>query len=110
VRAVATDGHRLAFRDAAPAGAAGIPGIIVPRKAVGELRKLPTSDDRVGRPPDAEIASPARESVLTAKLIDGTFPDAARHPDRRDRVMEVPKREFARPSSRLHDLQRSRGP
>src|SRR5215471_296460 len=37
LRAVATDGHRLAqFELGAPAGAAGMPGVIVPRKTVGE--------------------------------------------------------------------------
>src|SRR5881392_128442 len=41
VRAVATDGHRLARVEmTAPEGAAGMPGIIVPRKTVLELRKL----------------------------------------------------------------------
>ena len=48
LRAVATDGHRLArFEMALPAGAADMPGVIVPRKAVGELRKLieETADD-----------------------------------------------------------------
>ena len=39
--AVATDGHRLALtRQALPAGAAQMPSVILPRKAVGELRKL----------------------------------------------------------------------
>src|SRR4051795_5699981 len=38
LRAVATDGHRLARVDvAAPAGADGMPGVIVPRKAVAEI-------------------------------------------------------------------------
>ncbi|MEQ9122973.1 MAG: DNA polymerase III subunit beta, partial [Alphaproteobacteria bacterium] len=41
LRAVATDGHRLARAEAPlPDGAEGMPGVIVPRKAVGELRKL----------------------------------------------------------------------
>ncbi len=41
VRAVATDGHRLARVEmTAPEGAAGMPGVIVPRKTVLELRKL----------------------------------------------------------------------
>jgi DNA polymerase-3 subunit beta len=40
-RCVATDGHRLARIDAPlPEGAEGMPGVIVPRKTVGELRKL----------------------------------------------------------------------
>src|SRR5437870_5135896 len=41
LRAVATDGHRLAQVEfPAPAGAAGMPGIIVPRKAGGEAQRL----------------------------------------------------------------------
>jgi DNA polymerase-3 subunit beta len=38
---VATDGHRLARADVeAPSGSEGMPGIIIPRKTVGELQKL----------------------------------------------------------------------
>src|ERR1700686_5558799 len=41
LRAVATDGHRLAQLDLPlPEGAGGMPGIIVPRKTVGEVRRL----------------------------------------------------------------------
>ena len=41
LRAVATDGHRLArVETTAPEGAAGMPGVIAPRKAVGEVQKL----------------------------------------------------------------------
>ncbi len=41
LRAVATDGHRLASVEMPlPEGAAGMPGVIVPRKTVAELRKL----------------------------------------------------------------------
>ena len=41
MRAVATDGHRLArIEIPAPQGAAGMPGVIVPRKAVAEVQKL----------------------------------------------------------------------
>ena len=38
--AVATDGHRLAQAINLPTGAEGMPSIIIPRKTVGELRKL----------------------------------------------------------------------
>jgi DNA polymerase-3 subunit beta len=82
LRAVATDGHRLAqIQTPAPDGAAGMPGIIVPRKAVAELKKLAAAAG------DAEIelaVSPAKiraaygETVLVSKLIDGTFPDYTR--------------------------------
>src|SRR5918993_2892905 len=41
LRAVATDGHRLARVEMpAPQGAEGMPGVIVPRKAVAEIQKL----------------------------------------------------------------------
>ena len=46
LRCVATDGHRLARIDAdLPAGAEGMPGVIVPRKTVNELRKLLDDDE-----------------------------------------------------------------
>jgi DNA polymerase-3 subunit beta len=46
LRCVATDGHRLARIDAAlPSGAEQVPGVIVPRKTVGELRKLLDDDE-----------------------------------------------------------------
>src|ERR1700726_4589945 len=41
LRAVATDGHRLAQLDLPlPEGAGGMPGVIVPRKTVGEVQRL----------------------------------------------------------------------
>src|SRR4029079_12466949 len=41
LRAVATDGHRLAQVELPlPDGAAGMPGIIVPRKTVAEVQRL----------------------------------------------------------------------
>ena len=77
LRAVATDGHRLArIETPAPAGRRGMPGVIAPRKAVGEILKLledPASDVTI------EITVKARfrfgDVTLTTKLIDGTFPD-----------------------------------
>ena len=50
LRAVATDGHRLARMEIPlPEGAAGMPGVIVPRKTVIELRKLLDEMDRTCR-------------------------------------------------------------
>src|SRR5690606_6890864 len=41
LRAVATDGHRLALAETpAPEGAAGGPGVIVPRKTIDQVRRL----------------------------------------------------------------------
>jgi DNA polymerase-3 subunit beta len=81
LRAVATDGHRLAqVETGCPAGTDGMPGVIVPRKAVAEIIKL--LDD--GEAPveislsQAKIRFAAGDVVLTSKLIDGSFPDYAR--------------------------------
>lgn len=82
LRAVATDGHRLAqIQTPAPEGAAGMPGVIVPRKAVAELKRIATAAGEA----QIEIAvSPAKiraacgDTVLVSKLIDGTFPDYTR--------------------------------
>jgi len=81
LRAVATDGHRLASAETdLPSGAAEMPGVIVPRKTVQELHKLIEGTD-------GEISVALSESkmqfsfegvVLTSKLIDGTFPDYER--------------------------------
>jgi DNA polymerase III subunit beta len=46
LRAVATDGHRLAQAElASPKGASGMPGIILPRKTVHELHRLMEGSD-----------------------------------------------------------------
>ena len=99
LRAVATDGHRLARVEmAAPAGAKGIPGIIIPRKTVNEIRKL--IEESAG---DIEIAlSEAKvrftfdDVVITSKLIDGTFPDYERViPTGNDKIMQVETGKFA---------------
>jgi DNA polymerase III subunit beta len=78
LRAVATDGHRLAmFEMALPAGAEGMPGIIIPRKAIGELRKLTeeAGDAIQISLSGTKIRFAFDHIVLTSKLIDGTFPD-----------------------------------
>ncbi len=81
LRAVATDGHRLARIDAPlPEGAQGMPGVIVPRKTVGELRKLLDDDEAVIRVSVSETKIRFETDViqLTSKVIDGTFPDYTR--------------------------------
>jgi DNA polymerase-3 subunit beta len=81
LRAVATDGHRLAqVETEASAGTEGMPGVIVPRKAVAEIIKL--LDDgkvqvNVSLSP-AKIRFQVGDVVLTSKLIDGSFPDYGR--------------------------------
>ncbi len=81
LKAAATDGHRLArVTVPRPDGAAGMPDIIIPRKCVGELRKL--LDEVDGTVAISLSANKVRfdlgTAVLTSKLIDGTFPDYSR--------------------------------
>ncbi|MFZ5749572.1 MAG: DNA polymerase III subunit beta [Pseudomonadota bacterium] len=105
LRCVATDGHRLARIDAPlPDGAQAMPGVIVPRKTVNELRKLLDDDS-------TEIAVSVSETkvrfatpsiTLTSKVIDGTFPDYSRViPTQNSRKMEVDAAEFARAVDRV---------
>jgi DNA polymerase-3 subunit beta len=93
LRGVATDGHRLARVEVPlPDGAAGIPGVIVPRKAVLELLKLIEDNDgsiEVGLS-ETRIRFAFDDVVLNSKLIDGTFPDYQRViPTDNDKHMEV---------------------
>ncbi len=100
LRAVATDGHRLARIDAAlPDGAADMPGVIVPRKTVGELRKLLDDDDAqiAVSVSETKIRFATPEITLTSKVIDGTFPDYTRViPAGNTRRMEVDAGDFAK--------------
>ncbi|HEY8031082.1 MAG TPA: DNA polymerase III subunit beta [Methylocella sp.] len=119
LRAVATDGHRLARIDIpAPNGAIGMPGVIVPRKAVLEVQKLiedASMDVRV------EISAAkarftfgpsagAGQVVLTTKLIDGTFPDYMRViPSGNDKRLIVERAPFAAAVDRVSTISSERG-
>lgn len=78
--AVATDGHRLArFRAPLPAGAEGMPGIIVPRRTVGLLKALLADKGDVAISlSDTKIMFVTPAGALVSKLIDGTYPDYVR--------------------------------
>lgn len=105
LRAVATDGHRLALADAnAPKGAQGMPGVIVPRKTINELKRL--LDDAADM---VEIAvSPQKirfqlgNAVLTSKLIDGSFPEYARViPKGNSKTLKIDNKAFAEAVDRV---------
>ncbi len=108
MRAVATDGHRLArFQMELPEGAADMPGIIVPRKAVIELARL--LDDVEGgidiSLSDTKIQFATDGIELTSKLIDGTFPDYQRViPTGNDKVLTLDAREFAAAVDRVSTI------
>ncbi len=102
LKAAATDGHRLArYTIARPEGAEGMPDVIVPRKCVGELRKL--LEDVLDTAVLVDLsASKVRFTlggehgvVLTSKLIDGTFPDYSRViPTGNDKLLRLDPRSF----------------
>lgn len=105
LRSVATDGHRLARVEVAlPAGATGMPGIIVPRKTVAELKKL--IDEAAGNVQialsETKIRFTAGNAVLISKLIDGTFPDYDRViPTANNKIMEVSAKTFSQAVDRV---------
>lgn len=105
LRAVATDGHRLARIDAElPEGAEGMPGVIVPRKTVGELRKLLEDDEAViaVSVSETKVRFATPEITLTSKVIDGTFPDYSRViPANNTRKLEVDAADFAKAVDRV---------
>ncbi|HEY7990837.1 MAG TPA: DNA polymerase III subunit beta [Stellaceae bacterium] len=114
LRAVATDGHRLARMEVPlPEGAAGMPGVIVPRKTVQEVRKLLDADgaadqDVVISLSDTKIRFVMGETVLNSKLIDGTFPDYDRViPSGNDKILEIESKPFAEAVDRVSTISRA---
>ncbi len=105
LRCVATDGHRLARIDSdLPDGAGDMPGVIVPRKTVGELRKLLDDDDMdiAVSVSDTKVRFATPDITLTSKVIDGTFPDYTRViPAGNTRRLEVDAAEFAQAVDRV---------
>jgi DNA polymerase-3 subunit beta len=102
LRCVATDGHRLARIDATmPEGAGDMPGVIVPRKTVGEL----LDDDEMiiaVSVSETKIRFATPQITLTSKVIDGTFPDYTRViPQGNTRKMEVDAADFAKAVDRV---------
>jgi len=113
LRAVATDGHRLAQVELPlPEGAAGMPGIIVPRKTVGEVQRLIENNETevtVELAP-GKIRFTLGDVVLTSKLIDGTFPDYGRViPAGNDKELIVDKKEFEQAVDRVSTVSSERG-
>ena len=113
LRAVATDGHRLAQVElAAPAGTEGMPGVIVPRKTVNEMQRLieDTNGEIAVELSAAKIRFTLGNVVLTSKLIDGTFPDYGRViPTGNDKELVVDKKEFEQAVDRVSTVSSERG-
>ena len=113
LRAVATDGHRLARVEMpAPAGAKGMPGVIVPRKTVAEVQRLledPEGQAAVELSP-TKIRVSVGDVVLPSKLIAGTFPDYNRViPTGNAKRLTVDRTEFSSAVDRVSTISSERG-
>jgi DNA polymerase-3 subunit beta len=98
LKAAATDGHRLARVTVdKPEGADGMPDVIIPKKCVGELRKLLEEVEgtvEVSLSP-TKVRFGLGNAVLTSKLIDGTFPDYNRViPTANDKLLKLDPKSF----------------
>jgi DNA polymerase-3 subunit beta len=79
LRAVATDGHRLALSQAEAEGSAEEQQVIVPRKGVLELQRLMTGEGDVNVELGANHVRIQLDGIrFTSKLIDGRFPEYER--------------------------------
>ena len=112
IKAAATDGHRLArVTLPRPAGADGMPDIIIPRKCIGEVRKLldESGDANIQIDLSAskirftfDIVSTGDRAILTSKLIDGTFPDYSRViPTGNDKLLRIDPKAFSQGVDRV---------
>ncbi|MEB3702809.1 DNA polymerase III subunit beta [Candidatus Bealeia paramacronuclearis] len=105
LRAVATDGHRLAQAEMdLPTGAQGLPGVIVSRKTISELRKL--IDEAATQVEvslsETQICFVLGSSILISRLIEGTFPDYERAiPQSNESPLEVSVALFAEAVDRV---------
>ena len=92
---------------ALPDGAADMPGIIVPRKTVTELRRLLDDADgaiEIGLS-DTKIQFSFGGVELTSKLIDGTFPDYQRViPSGNDKSLALDASDFSHSVDRVSTI------
>lgn len=91
--AVATDGHRLARAQIAlPTGAAGMPGVIIPRKTIGEISKLASENEGIIAISLStnQIRFKLGDVILASRLIDGSYPDYEKViPVNNDKILEA---------------------
>jgi DNA polymerase-3 subunit beta len=89
---------------AAPKGAVGMPGVIVPRKTINELKRLldDASDLVEISVSPQKIRFALGDAVLTSKLIDGSFPEYARViPKNNSKKLKIPNKAFAEAVDRV---------
>jgi DNA polymerase-3 subunit beta len=110
LRAVATDGHKLAQVDVPlPHGANDIPGVIVPRRTAKEMKHFASGGDGdvvVAVTPN-KIRFDFGRLSLTSTLVDGTFPDyASVIPRTHKNEVIVGRQEFVAAVSRVSTVDR----
>jgi DNA polymerase-3 subunit beta len=105
LKVAATDGHRLALVSLAlPEDADELPGIIVGRKTVATLRKMLDDGGELVEvsASQSKIRFHLGTAILTAKLIDGTYPDYARViPTHKDKLLRIDPRALAQAADRV---------
>lgn len=107
LRTVATDGHRLAKADMqCPEAAEEIPGVILPRKCVTELKKLSDEAKEIKLTvSEKKIQAEAADIVLTSKVIDATYPDYDRViPQANGAIMTVSRKSLQQAVERVSIL------
>jgi DNA polymerase III subunit beta len=112
LRAVATDGHRLAQVEIQqPEGGKDMPGVIIPRKTVAEVSRLFGADDTIQiEVSKGKIRLSAGDIVLTSKLIDGHFPDYARViPVNNEKILKVDSKVLRAAVDRVATVSTERG-
>lgn len=112
LRVAATDGHRLARLEAPlPDGAAAMPGVIIPRKAVAELGRLLDDAEEMVQisVSKSKIQFGFGAGRMTSKLIDGTFPDYERViPKDNPHTLKVDNSDFAKAVDRVSTVSADR--
>jgi DNA polymerase-3 subunit beta len=113
LRMVTTDGHRLArFQIEAPEGAAGMPGVIVPRKAGVEIERLTkgVKEDVAISVSSYKLRVEIGDVTISTKLIDGTFPDYTRViPQGNDKRATLCRADLAAAADRVSTISSERG-
>lgn len=104
--AVATDGHRLSRNETAIEALPAFKSIIVPRKTVSLVPK----GQILVELSDTKIRLTAGDTVITSKLIDGTFPDYRRIlPTGNDKIVTFSSPEMKQASDRVSVVSSERG-
>lgn len=104
IRAVATDGHRLAHNTAC--GMPTIPAVIIPAKTVGIV---PAGEVTVSLSQN-KVRFATADTIIVSKLIDGSYPDYQRViPANNTSVATVDRKELASAVARVSTIESNRG-